>query len=75
MVKETVMNKQYIGDPICKDQLNRKLTGVCAGIGRHFNLPVWGVRTAAVLFTLFAPLAGVFGYFLASVLMPTKRFY
>lgn len=69
------MNKQYVGNPICKDQLNRKVTGVCAGIARHFNLPTWLVRTATVIFTLMAPMAGIFGYFLASVLMPTKRFY
>ena len=69
------MEKQYQGNPICKDQLNRKLTGVCAGIGRHFNFPIWAVRTAAVVFTIMAPTAGIFGYFLASVLMPSKRFY
>lgn len=68
------MNKHYVGNPICKDQLNRKLTGVCAGIANHFNLPSWGVRAGVVVFTIVAPLAGVFGYFLASVLMPTKRY-
>ncbi|GAB2999905.1 PspC domain-containing protein [Psychrosphaera aestuarii] len=69
------MKNEYIGNPITKDALNRKLTGVCAGIAKHFNLPVWAVRTGTVIFGLFYPSAAIFGYLLASILMPTRKYY
>jgi len=68
------MKSQYVGNPITKDHLNRKLSGVCAGIARHFDHPVWAVRAATVGFGLFFPTAAVFGYLLAVLLMPTRRF-
>ena len=68
------MKSQYVGNPITKDHLNRKLSGVCAGVARHFDFPVWGVRAATIGFGLFFPMAAVFGYLLAVVLMPTRRF-
>lgn len=69
------MKNEYVGNPITKDALNRKLTGVCAGTAKHFNLPVWGVRAATVVFGVFYPGAAIFGYLLASILMPTKKYY
>ena len=69
------MKNQYIGNPVCKDSLNRKLTGVCAGVARHFGLPVWLVRGATIVFGLFYPMAAIFGYGLASLLMPTKKYF
>ncbi len=69
------MKNEYIGNPVCKDSLNRKLTGVCAGIARHFGLPAWVVRAATVVFGLFYPMAALFGYCLASLLMPTRKYY
>ena len=68
------MKSQYLGNPIAKDHLNRKLSGVCAGIANHFQQPVWVVRAATIGFGLFFPMAAVFGYLLAVMLMPTKRF-
>lgn len=68
------MSSQYLGNPIVRDSLNRKISGVCAGIAKHFELPVWMVRAATIGFGLFFPVAAVFGYFLAVVLMPQKRF-
>ncbi len=68
------MKSQYIGNPISKDFLNRKISGVCAGVAKHFDLPVLLVRAATVVFGLCFPMAAVFGYFLAVVLMPTKKY-
>lgn len=68
------MKSEYLGKPLTKDHLNRKLSGVCAGIAKHYNQPTWLVRAATIGFGLFFPVAAIFGYFLAVVLMPTKRF-
>jgi len=68
------MKSQYVGNPIVKDQLNRKLSGVCAGIAAHFGQPVWAIRAATLAFGVFFPMAAIFGYLLAVVLMPNKRF-
>lgn len=69
------MKSEYVGNPITKDTYNRKITGVCAGIARHFSLPVWGVRGAVIVFGLFHPGAVIFGYVLASLLMPSKKYF
>lgn len=68
------MKSQYIGNPISKDYLNRMVSGVCAGIAKHFSVPAWLVRTATVIFGLSFPMAAVFGYFLAVVLMPNRKY-
>ena len=68
------MKSQYIGNPIVKDHLNRKLSGVCAGVASHFGQPVWAVRAATLALGIFFPAAAIFGYLLAVLLMPTKRF-
>lgn len=68
------MKTKYIGNPITKDLLNRKLSGVCAGIAKHYNFPVLGVRVVTVIFGLMFPLAAIFGYLLATLLMPTSRY-
>lgn len=56
-----------------KSRYNRTLSGVCAGIGEHYNVPVPAVRVAAVLCGLCFPMAAVLGYGLAAVLLPNKR--
>ena len=68
------MKTKYIGNPITKDLLNRKLSGVCAGIAKHYNLPVFGVRAATIILGLMFPPAAIFGYLLATMLMPASRY-
>ncbi|MDC2889613.1 PspC domain-containing protein [Psychrosphaera algicola] len=33
------MKSEYLGKPLAKDYLNRKLSGVCAGIAAHYGQP------------------------------------
>lgn len=68
------MSSKYIGNPITKDQLNRKLSGVCAGIARHYNVPSLAVRAGVIVFGCMFPIFTIFGYLLAVVLMPDKRY-
>lgn len=46
-----------------RDPDHGKIAGICAGIGRYFNWPVWPIRLALVLlalFTQFFPMAAVY---------------
>jgi phage shock protein PspC (stress-responsive transcriptional regulator) len=66
------MKTQYVGQPIAKDTLNRKLTGVCAGIARHYKQPTWAVRLATLGLGLFFPSAVILAYLVATFLMPSR---
>jgi phage shock protein PspC (stress-responsive transcriptional regulator) len=68
------MKEKYVGNPITKDLLNRKLSGVCAGIAKHYNMPIITVRVLSVILGLLFPLPAVFAYLLAAFLMPTNRY-
>lgn len=46
-----------------RDPDHGKIAGICAGIGRYFNWPVWPIRLVLVLlavFTQFFPMAAVY---------------
>jgi len=68
------MKSKYVGNPITKDLLNRKLSGVCAGIARHYGMPSIIVRAAVIVFGCMFPMFTIFGYLLAVVLMPDRRY-
>ena len=68
------MKSKYIGNPITKDTLNRKLSGVCAGIAKHYGVPTIAVRLAVVVFGCMFPVFTVLGYLLAVLLMPEKSY-
>lgn len=52
-----------------KSQTDKKLCGVCAGIGEYINLDPTMVRLLWVLFSL-AGGAGVLAYIIAAIIMP-----
>lgn len=66
------MKTKHLGQPIAKDTLNRKLTGVCAGIAKHYQQPAWAVRAAVLGLGLFFPMAVVMAYLVATFLMPAR---
>ncbi|WP_068544253.1 PspC domain-containing protein [Thalassotalea crassostreae] len=55
-----------------KDLVHKKISGVCAGIARHFDLPTFGVRAATVVLGFMMPVATVVAYFVAALLMPNR---
>ncbi len=52
-----------------KSNVDKKLDGVCAGIGEYFNVDPTVIRLLWVLATLFAG-AGVLAYIVAAIVMP-----
>lgn len=57
---------------LTKDNLHKKLSGVCAGIAKHYELPRIVVRVAAILALITFPVATGVAYIVASLLMPTR---
>lgn len=54
-----------------KSRDNKKLGGVCAGIGEYFDIDPTLVRLAWVFITLFAG-AGLLAYIIAALVIPRK---
>ncbi|MFT5758230.1 MAG: phage shock protein C [Alteromonadaceae bacterium] len=61
-----------VNKTLSKDTLNKKLSGVCAGIAKHYELPRLVVRIAAIFALITFPIATGVAYVVASVLMPSK---
>ena len=55
-----------------KDRLNKKVSGVCAGIANHYEVDSWLVRLAALVTLFMFPLMTLLGYGIAHWLMPSR---
>lgn len=55
-----------------KDVVYKKLSGVCAGISKHYELPRIAVRIAAIGALFIFPVATGVAYVVAAILLPTK---
>ena len=60
------MKKLYLSDS------NRKIGGVCAGVGEYFDKDPTLIRIAFILFTLVTGGAGILGYLIMWLVMPKK---
>ena len=68
------MKSKYIGNPITKDLANRKLSGVCAGVAKHYKVNANLVRAGAIVFGCLFPVFAIGGYLLATWLMPNRLY-
>ncbi|GEM_PF-476148 len=66
---------QTVNNRLAKDSVHKKLTGVCAGIAKHYQLPRIAVRVAAIGALILLPVATGVAYVVASVLLPQSRYY
>ena len=57
---------------LTKDSRHKKLSGVCAGVAKHYDLPRLGVRIAALFALITFPVATGVAYIVASLLMPSR---
>ncbi|WP_394228046.1 PspC domain-containing protein [Pseudoalteromonas spongiae] len=57
-----------------KDRLNKKVSGVCAGLALGNSLPIWSVRLAAVAAVLVFPVATLLAYFVAATVLPARYY-
>jgi phage shock protein PspC (stress-responsive transcriptional regulator) len=57
---------------LTKDLAHKKLSGVCGGLARHYNLPRLAVRVGAIAALLMFPVATGVAYIVATLLIPNK---
>jgi phage shock protein PspC (stress-responsive transcriptional regulator) len=66
-------DREYsVNKTLTKDVVHKKLSGVCGGIAKHYNLPRLAVRAGAIVALLMFPVATGVAYLVATVLIPTK---
>jgi len=58
---------------LTKDVIHKKLSGVCGGIAKHYELPRIVVRIAAVVALFSFPVVTGVAYIVASLLLPSKK--
>ena len=63
------MEKMSMEKKLRKSSVDKKLCGVCGGIGEYFNMDPTVVRLLWVLFSI-AGGAGVLAYIVAAIIMP-----
>mgnify|MGYP000069184674 CR=1 FL=1 len=66
---------QTIDNKLAKDSVHKKLSGVCAGIAKHYDLPRLAVRIVAIAALIMVPVATGVAYVVASVLLPESRYH
>mgnify|MGYP000058899529 FL=1 len=59
---------------LSKDTLHKKVSGVCAGIAKYYDLPRVLVRIAAIGALILLPVATGVAYVVASVLLPESKY-
>lgn len=62
-----------IQNNLTKDVVHKKLSGVCAGIAKFYQLPRLGVRIAAVVSLFMFPVVTGVAYIVAAILLPTRK--
>lgn len=73
--KEMIMEyrKSYrIKKVLTKDLVNKKISGVCGGVAKHYRVPRWLVRVATVCVFFMFPVATCIAYIGATVLIPNR---
>lgn len=59
-------------DKLTKDPSHAKISGVCAGMARHYGLPRLGVRIGMLAMFFMFPVVIAVGYLLAVMLLDDK---
>lgn len=73
-------NREYssikdVNKVLTKDMQYKKLTGVCAGIAKHYDYPRLAVRIAAIAALIMLPVVTGVAYVVASILLPNSKYY
>lgn len=63
-----------VNKTLAKSTAHKKLSGVCAGIAKYYDLPRIGIRIAAILALLTFPVATGVAYLVATLVMPNSKY-
>ncbi|WP_377109841.1 PspC domain-containing protein [Pseudoalteromonas sp. R86517] len=57
-----------------KDSLNKKISGVCSGLARRLDFPVWSTRLVTILLFISFPFAVALGYLIAHCCLEERAY-
>ncbi len=63
-----------VSKTLTKDTVHKKVSGVCAGIARYYQVPRLAVRIAAVVSLFMFPAVTGVAYIVAALLLPSRSF-
>ncbi|MDF2180323.1 PspC domain-containing protein [Aliiglaciecola sp. CAU 1673] len=66
------MRTVYDDNRIRKDVLRKKISGVCAGLARHWDTQPWLVRLVALLCFFSFPMVTVVAYAVMALVLPNR---
>ncbi len=55
-----------------KDNLNRKISGVCAGLAKYWSVPTLLIRVVAIVCLITLPMVTAVAYVMATLLLPSR---
>lgn len=67
----SIKGKLIMEKRLFRSRVNRKLLGVCGGLGEYFNIDPTVVRLLWI-FSFFAVGIGLFAYIIAAIIMPEE---
>ncbi len=59
-------------ETLAKDKRHEKISGVCAGLARHYSYPRWGIRLAAIFALFTFPMITLIAYIVAAIILPNR---
>ena len=65
-------NSYRVKKVLTKDVVHKKLSGVCGGIAKYYNVPRLLVRVAAVCAFFMLPVVTGVAYIVAAILIPNR---
>jgi phage shock protein C len=66
------MRRYFEVNRIYKDSTHRKVSGVCAGLAKHWSVPILLVRVAAIVCLIALPTVTAIAYITATILIPNR---
>lgn len=70
---EREYKREYtVNKTLYKDNIHKKLSGVCGGLAKHYGVPRFAVRLATIISLFVFPVVVGVAYIVAAVLIPNK---
>lgn len=66
------MRRYFEVNRLYKDPIHRKVSGVCAGLAKHWDVPRLAVRVGAVVCLIALPTVTAIAYITATLLLPNR---
>lgn len=66
------MRRYFDINRLHRDTTYSKVSGVCAGLAKHWGQPRWAIRLAALVLLIALPMPTAVAYIMAVILIPSR---